>query len=79
MGLKVMAILEDDADLAIQSDNHSKQWDTAGPLAIGIECGLVGIGFDGKSLRYGPGELSHQQGVLIGVPEICDEVVTKLS
>jgi len=78
MGLKVMAILEGEADLAIQSDVHSKQWDTAAPLAIGMQCGLVGIGLDGKPLRYGIGELAHLNGVLIGLPVTCEEVASKL-
>jgi 3'-phosphoadenosine 5'-phosphosulfate (PAPS) 3'-phosphatase len=78
MGLKVMSVLESEADLAVQSDVYSKQWDTAAPLAIGVECGLVGIGFDGKSLQYGDSAISHQQGVLIGLPQICHEVATRL-
>ena len=79
MGLKVMAILEGEADLAIQSDVHSKQWDTAAPIAIGKECGLVAIGLDGKALEYGAGEMSHLNGVLIGLPGTCEEVAARLS
>ena len=78
MGLKVMAILDGEADLAIQSDVHSKQWDTAAPMAIGMECGLVAIGLNGKPLRYGTDELSHLNGVLIGLPLTCDEVAARL-
>jgi 3'-phosphoadenosine 5'-phosphosulfate (PAPS) 3'-phosphatase len=78
MGLKVMAILEGEADLAIQSDAHSKQWDTAAPLAIGMECGLVGIGLDGNSLEYGATEMAHLNGVLIGLPYLCEEVAARL-
>jgi 3'-phosphoadenosine 5'-phosphosulfate (PAPS) 3'-phosphatase len=78
MGLKVMAILEGETDLAIQSDVHSKQWDTAAPLAIGMACGLVGIGLDAKPLHYGSTELAHLNGVLIGLPYTCQEVASRL-
>jgi 3'(2'), 5'-bisphosphate nucleotidase len=62
VGIKIAAILDNDADVYLSDSRHLHGWDTAAPAAIAVAAGLTVCALDGQPLRYGP-RLAHDAGV----------------
>jgi 3'(2'), 5'-bisphosphate nucleotidase len=73
VGLKVAAILQDEADAYLSASLGLHGWDTAGPAAIALAAGMRVTDVRGAGLQYGP-SLRHEHGCIIarpGMNEVC--------
>lgn len=66
IGLKVVQIVEDRADVLLHLAGALKVWDTAGPVAIALAAGLdVGTSHSDQ-LSYAHNSLVHQEAIVVG-------------
>jgi 3'(2'), 5'-bisphosphate nucleotidase len=82
-GLKVMNVVLGKADLYVYLNRRVKVWDTAAPIAIALEAGMVCCDLDGKPLRFTPDvveleSLAHQQSIIIGWEPYVESVLPRL-
>lgn len=68
LGLKIMKILENEADLFLSLTGRVKLWDTAAPAAIALGAGLDVATAEGTQLPYPVPSVSHGTSVIIGRP-----------
>lgn len=68
MGLKIIKILEDRADIFVSLTGRVKLWDTAAPAAIALGAQLEVGTTDGDSLPYPVPNIQHGSSVIIGRP-----------
>lgn len=66
VGLKVVRLLEDEADLYAHLAGKLKIWDTAGPVALALSAELEIGSLEGDSLCFPLPELKHCHSVIIG-------------
>lgn len=71
VGLKIAAILDDEADAYVSRSSAIKVWDTAAPHAVVVAAGGTMSALDGSPLRY-DGAVAHPGGILAGRPGIAD-------
>jgi 3'(2'), 5'-bisphosphate nucleotidase len=82
-GLKVMNVVLGKADLYVYLNRRVKVWDTAAPIAVALEAGMVCCDLDGKPLRFTPDaveleSLAHQQPIIIGWEPYVESVLPRL-
>lgn len=82
-GLKVMNVVLGNADLYVYFNRRVKLWDTAAPIAIAQEAGLVCCDLEGKPLRFTPDvvnleSLAHQQSIVIGWAPYVERLLPQL-
>ena len=82
-GLKVLEVILGNADLYLYLNRRVKVWDTSGPLALAKAAGLDCCSLEGEPIRFipqalDPVTLSHKQGILIGHPDIVEQVRPRL-
>lgn len=75
VGLKVMAIVNGEADVYLPCSQQLKFWDTAAPVTLAWAAGLTVCDLHGEPLQFtmpmdgvGEGLFRHRQMVLIGTP-----------
>lgn len=68
LGLKILKILEDDADVFVSLTGRVKLWDTAAPAAIAMGAGIEVGTADGGALPYPIPRPQHGSSVIIGRP-----------
>jgi 3'(2'), 5'-bisphosphate nucleotidase len=68
LGLKIIKILEDEADLFVSLTGRVKLWDTAAPAAIAMGADIETGTADGHPLPYPVPHIQHGSSVIIGRP-----------
>lgn len=68
LGLKIIKVLEDQADVFISLSGRVKLWDTAAPAAIALGSGLDVGTVDAQPLPYPLPLVQHGSSVIIGRP-----------
>lgn len=68
LGLKIIKILEDDADLFVSLTGRVKLWDTAAPAAIAMGAEVETGTAEGTALPYPVPRIQHGSSVIIGRP-----------
>ncbi len=68
LGLKIVKILEDEADLFVSLTGRVKLWDTAAPAAFAMGAQIEAGTTDGKALPYPVPRVQHGSSVIIGRP-----------
>ena len=68
LGLKIVKILEDEADMFFNITGRVKIWDTAAPFAIGLGNGFDVGTVDGDPLVFPVPDIQHVSSVIIGRP-----------
>jgi len=68
MGLKIIKILEDQADVFVSLTGRVKLWDTAAPVAIALGNNLDAGTLEGEPLPYPIPGVQHGSSVVIGRP-----------
>jgi 3'-phosphoadenosine 5'-phosphosulfate (PAPS) 3'-phosphatase len=68
LGLKILKILEDQADLFVSLTGRVKLWDTAAPAAIAMGAQIETGTADGSPLPYPVPRVQHGSSVIIGRP-----------
>lgn len=64
VGLKLMHILEGDADFYLNDSNSTKAWDIAAPEALFTEAGGIVTDLRGEAFSYDPATPLHHHGLL---------------
>ncbi|MDX2230255.1 MAG: inositol monophosphatase family protein [Leptolyngbyaceae cyanobacterium bins.349] len=82
-GLKVLEVILGHADVYLYLNRRVKLWDTVGPLALARSAGLACCSLEGEPIRFIPQAidsttLAHKQGILIGHPELVQELRPQL-
>jgi len=82
-GLKVMAIIENEADVYLHFACKLNFWDTAAPVAIAKATGLMVCDVDGCSLNFVPDSgqdhpFRHRQPVIVGAPDVVQSMLSQL-
>jgi 3'(2'), 5'-bisphosphate nucleotidase len=78
LGLKIVKILEDEADIFVNLNGRVKLWDTAAPAAIALGAGLDVGTIDGPPLAYPLPRVQHGSSVIIGRPGCLDWAIQNL-
>lgn len=68
VGLKVVKVLEDKADMFVNLSGKLKLWDTAAPCALALGASLEVGTLDGEPLVFPVPALFHDSSVIIGRP-----------
>lgn len=68
LGLKIMKILENEADMFVSLTGRVKLWDTAAPAAIALGADIEVGTAEGKALPYPVPRVQHGSSVIIGRP-----------
>lgn len=68
IGLKVVRILDNEADVFIHLSRKLKTWDTAAPAALALGAGLEVGGIEEDSLLFPLPEIIHDTSVIMGRP-----------
>jgi 3'(2'), 5'-bisphosphate nucleotidase len=72
LGLKIVKILEDEADVFVSLTGRVKLWDTAAPAAIALGAGLDVGTAEGEQLPYPLPCPAHGSSIIIGRPGALD-------
>jgi 3'-phosphoadenosine 5'-phosphosulfate (PAPS) 3'-phosphatase len=78
LGLKILKIVEDDADLFVSLTGRVKLWDTAAPAAIALGAGIEVGTAEGNPLPYPIPRPQHGSSVIIGRPGAIDWAMQNL-
>lgn len=68
LGLKIIKILEDQADLFVSLTGRVKLWDTAAPTAIALGANIDAGTVDGDPIPYPVPKIQHGSSLIIGRP-----------
>lgn len=68
VGVKVIKVLEGEADVFVHLAGKLKVWDTAGPIAIALGAGLEVGTMKEDELRFALPEIVHSNVVIVGRP-----------
>ncbi len=72
IGIKIVKIIENDADLYVHFDAKLKTWDTAGPIAIALAAGLDVGSLDKQVIVFPQTGSIHKTTIVIGKPGALD-------
>jgi 3'(2'), 5'-bisphosphate nucleotidase len=78
LGLKIVKILENEADIFVSLLGRVKLWDTAAPAAIALGAGLDVGTVEGAALPYPLPRIQHGSSVIIGRPGSIPWATTNL-
>jgi 3'(2'), 5'-bisphosphate nucleotidase len=78
LGLKIIKILEDEADLFVSLTGRVKLWDTAAPAAIAMGADIETGTAEGNPLPYPVPRIQHGSSVIIGRPGAISWAVKNL-
>lgn len=78
-GLKVLEVILGHADAYVYFNRRVKVWDTVAPLALARTAGLTCCSLEGEPIRFTPEaldpvSLAHKQAILIGHPNLIEEL-----
>ncbi len=68
IGMKVVKILEDEADIYVHLSSKLKAWDTAGPVSIALAAGMDVGSLDSDQFHFPLPKILHEHSVIIGRP-----------
>lgn len=72
VGVKVIKVLQDEADVFVHLAGKLKVWDTAGPVAIALGAGLEVGTMKENELEFSLPEILHGTVVIVGRPGALD-------
>lgn len=83
-GLKVMEVVQGNANAYIYLNRRVKLWDTVGPLAIAKAAGLICCDLEGREIGFGyddidPIKLTHNQIIVIGWPDFIEQYLKAIA